>query len=305
MYRPETWVIAEPEPGTGVMHFDDGSGWVEIPMTEVETNVYDAVFPQTECVSQVSFYFEAQTTQGQTQLWPMGAPEETFYGVAAYGLEVIIADSFETDLGWTVENDPYLTDGQWEHGVSIDGGDPPTDYDGSGNCYLTDNVDGNSDVDDGITWLISPSLDLSGGADAGVHYALWYTNNFGNDPNNDLFKVYVSNDDGVHWILVETIGPVTSEGWKEHDFMVGDFVTLTNQVKVRFEASDLNAGSVVEAGVDDFRVSLYNCEVILCGDVNGDDNITTGYVVHLVNYLYRGGTSARMRVHNFLWRCQS
>jgi hypothetical protein len=265
-------LAGEPQPGTGVIYINSGSGWTPSSMTEVEPNVYDAIFPAVSCGTLVSYYFEAQTTGGQSQFWPAGAPGEVFITVPANGVTVEFSDDFESDLGWTVENDPYLTDGPWERGVPAGGGergDPPTDFDGSGRCYLTDNLYGNSDVDDGITWLISPSFDLSDAVGAGVSYALWYTNNYGNDPNNDLFKVHVSSNNGTDWTLADTIGPVTTEGWTERVFMIGDLITLTDQVKVRFEASDLNDGSVVEAGIDDFVLSVYACSV-LCVDSDTD-----------------------------------
>ncbi|UCF50726.1 MAG: hypothetical protein JSU91_04385, partial [Thermoplasmatales archaeon] len=268
-------ITAYPEPGTGILHFNDGDGWIEIPMEEVEPNIYDAVFPGGECQNQPSYYFSAETTNGSIQNWPPTAPDDVLTTLFAYDYEIKISDDFEEDLGWTVENDPYLTSGAWERGVPVDSarGDPPADYDNSGQCYLTENIEGDSDVDGGITWLISPTIDLEGYDDAIVEYALWYTNNYGNDPNNDLFKVYVSNDDGANWILADTIGPVTYSGWSKKSFMVGDFVVPTSQVKIRFEASDLNEGSVVEAGIDAFSITIFECDPPLASDLECDGSL--------------------------------
>ncbi len=248
------------QPGTGVLHYDYGTGYQQVDMVEVEPNVYDAVFPAIPCGNTVDYYFTVVDQDGDTRYNPVNAPDETYSTVSAFGFITIFEDNFENNLGWTVEND--CADGQWDRGVPVGGGDrgdPPTDYDGSGKCYLTDNVDDNSDVDDGYTWLISPTLDLTDYEDAIVYYALWYTNNYGADPNNDLFKVHVSNNNGGSWIHAQTFGPVTSSGWNEHSLIVSEHVTPTSQVKIRFEASDLNSGSVVEAGIDAFRVVVADC----------------------------------------------
>jgi hypothetical protein len=296
-------ITKDPEPNTGILHFDDGSGWQEYPMTEVEPNVYDAIFPGGDCQNQASFYFSAETAEGDTQFWPTGAPDEVLTAVFAYDTLIIMEDDFETDLGWTVEN--QCVDGQWERGIPVswNRGDPPTDYDGSGNCYLTDNdpYDENSDVDDGYTWLISPVIDLSDFDNAMVDYALWYTNNYGNDPNDDYFKVYASNNGGTDWVLAETIGPTTPVpvGWKEYSFMIGDFVTPTDQVKVRFEASDLDEGSVVEAGIDAFSITVFDCVPDEGPDLDCDgyltwNNVKAGEIVTTTILVENIGESGSM-----------
>jgi len=253
----------EPQPGTGKLFYDDGSGtFTEIPMQVVSDNVYDAVFPDFDCGVTVSYYFSAETTEGDVVFHPFSAPDTVFSGLAFAGVSESFRDDFSTDQGWTVEDGPGLSTGSWERGVPVGGGDrgdPATDQDGSGPCFLTENAEGDSDVDDGTTWLISPILDFTQGADPFVEYGLWYTNNFGGDPNNDLFHTWVSNDAGSTWVLAETIGPVSSSGWKTRSFRVADFVTPTTQGRVRFEISDLNGGSVVEGGIDAVRVFSFEC----------------------------------------------
>jgi len=281
-----------PISGSARIHYSvDGAPYQTEPLTEYNDNRYFAVLPGFSCSSRIHYFFSSQEQNSMEYYYD---PDTTnpYIAYSADEKITVFADDFEIDNGWTVSGS--VSDGAWDRGVPVGGGDrgdPSTDFDGSGQCYLTDNVDGNSDVDDGTTVLISPLIDLSD-KDASIRYARWYSNNYGADPNNDEMHVYITNDNGNTWSLVESVGPVNQAngGWFENEFQVSDYVAPTALVKMRFDVSDLNSGSVVEAGVDDLTVVSYECDEFVCGDANADLEINIFDLSYLISFLYLEGS---------------
>lgn len=265
-------VAAVPTPGTQVMQLNTGSGFAAQALTQVSANEFEATFPPAACGMTVAYYFTIDTSLGIAVSHPSNSPA---LAISAFSSANAFNDNFETDQGWTVQSSAGMSrsTGIWERGVPAGGGtrgDPATDFDHSGSCYLTGNFSGNSDVDSGTTNLISPTINLAG-QDAIVHYARWFSNNFGSGPNEDIFTVSIANAVGGPFTTVETVGPTgASGGWVVHEFRVSDFITPTDQVSVRFTAQDLGTASVVEAAVDDFAVRTFACTQVLHGDLNCD-----------------------------------
>ncbi len=246
-------------PGSAQIHYSlNGGAYTSDPLAQLTDIRFRASLPSASCGNVYDYYISAQETSTGYKYDP--DPSAPLTAAVADSIVTIFSDDFETDKGWTVSGD--AGEGEWERAVPANGGsrgDPPEDYDGSGQCFVTGNVY-NEDIDNGTTYLDSPIFNLSTG-DARIEYARWYSNDYGNAPYSDTMKVYISNDAGSNWTLVERIGPAdqASGGWYEHAFSVSEFITPTSQMKLRFEASDLGDGSVVEAAVDAVNVLQYAC----------------------------------------------
>lgn len=182
----------------------------------------------------------------------------------------VLSDDFETDQGWTTQAAGGLTSGQW---VRVDPvgtvAQPENNFSAFGTlCYVTGQglpggAAGAADVDSGTAMLVSPVMDLSDGMAAEVSYARWFSNSAGAAPGEDIFVVEVSNDAGGSWSVLEIVGPTgpqTSGGWVSQRLRVDHVLPLTDSMVFRFSASDLGQGSLVEAAIDDFYVSRFECD---------------------------------------------
>lgn len=247
-----------PDPTSATLFVSvDGAGFQPGTITHNGGTVYTAVLPAAACDATIDWYVSIDAIgSGDTVTFPDLAPTNFVRTVAVTDI-ILMMDDFETDQGWTVV-DTNLTDGGWERATPTSGGtrgDPVTDSDGSGQCYLTDDAgptQTNSDVDGGPTTLTSPALDLSAFGDVLIGFDLWFVNN-GNSAIDDVFTIEINDNVGSGWVQVEQLASSTS-GWEARSVNVSDFVTLSSSVQIRFIAADTPNNSIVECGLDNFSV---------------------------------------------------
>lgn len=260
-------------PGSPLMFFraNPDEGFFSLPLQPTgSNNQFTATLPIFDCGDEPSVYFRAiGSTFGET-FFPTGGadnPASFFIGE----LNIVADSNFETADGWTVDQST-ASDGQWSRGVPVDSerGDPPADFDGSGQCWLTDNVAGNSDVDDGFTRIISPVFDITGGAV--VSWAYWLNDIPGGEIGaEDFLRVEFSSDGGANWQTVANYTTVQAN-WRTDSIEV-NAADASNNFQVRVTASETAPGDVLEAGFDAFAISSLICEIPTdpCeGDANGD-----------------------------------
>jgi hypothetical protein len=167
------------------------------------------------------------------------------------------------DAGWTVIAPNDAVRGNWEWGdPEAFSSQPEDDASIPGvNCWVTGAVatlpDGsNNDVDEGTTTLLSARYDLSQAGDPVVRYSRFFSNDRGSSPGDltDSFKVDISNNDGLSWTPLETVGAGTPLEWVAVEFNVSSVIQPGERIRFRFTAEDLGPGSLVDAAIDEFAL---------------------------------------------------
>ena len=239
---------------------------------------YAAGLPATACGNTIEYYLEISTLAGQTLTFPTAGSASPMSALAQE-FEIAFEDNMESNTGWTVgAGTDTATTGIWNRmdpqGTAAQ---PENDHTAAGtDCWVTDGVAGESlgsnDIDGGATTLTSPMLDaIIVGDEAQLVYYRWYSNDQGGSANEDSMLVEISNDNGNSWQILETVTENTGQ-WTEKRFRIADTFVATDQMRIRFVASDHFSGSIVEAGIDDLRIESVGC-TDNPADLNGDGNL--------------------------------
>jgi len=259
--------LGELDPDSPKLIVNAGKDQQVVSLTPTRSGAFAGEFPAIACGTNVEFYFEAKSTVGTTFTLPASGANEPFEALAAFDADILFEDDGQTDLGYTVSGN--ANDGQWELGapVNFQRGDPPSDFDGSGQCWLTDNEPGNSDVDGGTTVLTGPAFSAPEGST--ITYAYWLNDIPGGPigPEDSMTVEIATNSAGTNWQVVRSYDTVLG-AWRTDSIEVGSEIPASETIRLRFSVSDLDPGNVIEAGVDAIRVINPVCDQPIPGDID-------------------------------------
>jgi hypothetical protein len=230
-------------------------------------NEFSGEIPDLQPLDEVEYYLRAMDQSGNATTDPVDAPANL------HGFDIATeVDSLEAESGWTVnlEGTDDAGGGIWVRadpvGTTYNGQpcQPEDDHtpDPGITCWITGNGSpggpaGEQDVDLGTTTVYSPVYGLSGSTLAKVKYHRWYTNDLGNNPHEDAWRVQVRNNGGPWIDLENTTASANQWTWRAFD-LAALFGTDLGNVQLKFVASDLGNSSLVEAAVDDFELLAQN-----------------------------------------------
>jgi subtilisin family serine protease len=173
-------------------------------------------------------------------------------------------DDFESATGWVSNGGgtDTATAGLWERG------DPQaTSFNGiplqlgntvsGSNALVTGRLAGTSagthDVDGGLTSIRSPLISLPASGNLTLQFS-WYLAHLNNSSSADFFRVRIVTGSSSS-VIGTASGAATNRAgsWSTASLPLNQFAGQT--IRIQFEAADLSGASLVEAAVDDVRIT--------------------------------------------------
>jgi aminopeptidase S len=175
----------------------------------------------------------------------------------------VFFDNFETSLGWITNPNgtDTATTGQWERGDPETTTSTGTKQLGTTVSGVNDLVTGRlagasvgaNDIDGGVTSIASPLIALNGGTTFTLTFS-YYLAHLNNSSSADFFRVRIVVGSTVTTVF-EELGAATNDDavWATATVNLSQFAGQT--IRILIEAADAGGASLVEAGVDDVRIT--------------------------------------------------
>ena len=174
----------------------------------------------------------------------------------------LFSDDFEADRGWVrnLQGTDTATAGLFERGdpaatTSSGAKQLGTTVSGTNDLVtgrLAGAAAGDHDVDGGITTITSPPIALTGGSSYALTFSSYLAHG-SNSSNADSLRIRVLG--ATNAVVYERLGAATNVNgaWASATASLNAFAGQT--VRLRIEATDASTASLVEAAVDDLRVT--------------------------------------------------
>ena len=170
-------------------------------------------------------------------------------------------DNFETATGWTTSTADTATTGRWERGdpaATTSSGAKQLGTTVSGTFDLVTGAAagaaaGDFDVDGGITTIASPLITLSGFGNYNLQFSQYLAHG-SNSSSADYLRVGVQVGSTTTWVWTRTGAAANLNGaWGSASASLNAFAN--QQIRIVVQAADASTASLVEAGVDDVRIT--------------------------------------------------
>jgi extracellular elastinolytic metalloproteinase len=179
------------------------------------------------------------------------------------GGTVVFNDDFETNTGWTPNpnNTDTATTGRWERGnpagttsggVTTQQNTTPSGVNALVTAAAAGATAGVNDVDGGTTSIQSPAITIPAGGTVTLSFSFYFAH-LNNASNADFFRVEIVGNTTA--TVFQELGAATNDAatYATQSVNISQFAGQT--VRIRISAADAATGSLIEASVDNVRIT--------------------------------------------------
>jgi len=267
--------------GSQKMYFREGStgAFTAYPLQSLGGTSYRATFPSTTCKSNAQFYFQASSTGGTAITNPSTAPTVVLSTTSEISSSIVLQDDFEgTNTNFYSLGNIGVSKGAFIRTVTSTSNscNGPNTRPGSTKCYVTGSITGAcNDIDGGYTELFSPIFDGRGAETLVLNITTYLSNDQGANPGEDPLTISISQDSGLHWVVVDQI--FQSHNWTDRSYHIENLVVPSDSMQLKVRAEDQGVGdSQVKAAVDNVSFESVVCSAAPFGDLDGDRIVGPG-----------------------------